>query len=471
MKKIFLFAGLLFTAFAFNACSDDEQEWADPQAYGQEENLNAITANVSSVIDAIDYNGDASDYVLLNTNSVDAPENTVIKFTGLKLGDIDIPVTSDNEQLYVNVNDLNKAVESYFKSRQFTEREITLTPSAIALLPDGTAMPAKLIVNDDSESFIIKFTTKQLPDIANEAAYYYVGGYNSWNLSATPMTDNGDGTFSIVLTVGDNEYFCFAPASAAENADWNSLLRAPENGYTPSEGFFCETSDNNNSFLCEKGGTYKFTISPKDWTYSYAPYAQTLFFSGDGNGWNFGPMVKVGGEFQGYYYIYKPDHVDYWGFKFETIDNWDDPNRIEYGAGEDDFTFTQGGGNIELPDGYETGFYKISANTETLTYSLQQINSLSIIGSAVNGDSSWNTDYDLTYNTQTRMWEGTYTLTDGEFKIRADHDWSLSWGGDINAMTSQNGGNIGIKAGTYYIQFAPNCDGYGVLKITEQKYN
>ena len=59
-------------------------------------------------------------------------------------------------------------------------------------------------------------------------------------------------------------------------------------------------------------------------------------------------------------------------------------------------------------------------------------------------------------------------MTDGEFKIRANHDWTLSWGGELDAMTSQNGKNISISAGTYKFEFKPNCDGQGVLKITAQ---
>ena len=124
------------------------------------------------------------------------------------------------------------------------------------------------------------------------------------------------------------------------------------------------------------------------------------------------------------------------------------------------------GGNIQLAE--KDAFYQIVVSTDNLTCTLNEISAMSLIGSAVNGDSSWGTDYDLTFNTETMAWEGTYEMTDGEYKVRANHDWSLSWGGALDALTSQNGANLSISAGTYKFTFKPNCDGQGTLTVVAQ---
>jgi hypothetical protein len=69
----------------------------------------------------------------------------------------------------------------------------------------------------------------------------------------------------------------------------------------------------------------------------------------------------------------------------------------------------------------------------------------------VAGDTSWSTDYDLVWNPETKMLEGTFELTDGEFKFRADKDWSLNYGGPDGSL-ARDGANIAITAGTWLIQ-------------------
>ena len=48
------------------------------------------------------------------------------------------------------------------------------------------------------------------------------------------------------------------------------------------------------------------------------------------------------------------------------------------------------------------------------------------------------------------------TLSDGEMKFRANHDWVLSWGRVLDNLTTQNGPNIAVAAGTYDIKLEVN---------------
>ncbi len=66
------------------------------------------------------------------------------------------------------------------------------------------------------------------------------------------------------------------------------------------------------------------------------------------------------------------------------------------------------------------------------------------------GDSDVDMTY-VPYNAETEKtgyWEAKdITLASGEIKFRANDDWAINWGGDINAPT-QSGDNISVEAGT-----------------------
>ena len=60
-------------------------------------------------------------------------------------------------------------------------------------------------------------------------------------------------------------------------------------------------------------------------------------------------------------------------------------------------------------------------------------------------------------NPEERCWElKNVKLTDGEMKFRHTNDWSLSWGGELDNLTTQNGPNIAVTAGTYDIKLKVN---------------
>jgi hypothetical protein len=64
-------------------------------------------------------------------------------------------------------------------------------------------------------------------------------------------------------------------------------------------------------------------------------------------------------------------------------------------------------------------------------------------------------------------WEGTFDMTAGEYKFRANHEWNISWGGSEDALTADNGSNLSITAGNYTFSFKPNANGLGTVKITK----
>lgn len=67
------------------------------------------------------------------------------------------------------------------------------------------------------------------------------------------------------------------------------------------------------------------------------------------------------------------------------------------------------------------GWYKLSANTNALTYTLSAYN-IGFIGSATPGD--WSTDTPMEYNPAIGLWELTLNLKVGEVKFRMNNSWN-----------------------------------------------
>lgn len=116
-------------------------------------------------------------------------------------------------------------------------------------------------------------------------------------------------------------------------------------------------------------------------------------------------------------YVYMANAANEW--KFATQPNWNGPNYGDGGAGKLDGN----GGNIASPAGY----YKINANTTTMTYTAVKT-VWGVIGSAT--PNGWNDETVLTYSPAKRVWQGVVHLTAAEIKFRANHDWGLNYGSD-----------------------------------------
>jgi len=159
------------------------------------------------------------------------------------------------------------------------------------------------------------------------------------------------------------------------------------------------------------------------------------------------------------------------GAKFRKDDDW----AVNWGSS--DFPSgvgTQGGDNIPIP---KAGKYHITLDTLTGEYNFEEIvqfEYISIIGNATPG--GWDTDTDMNQNPNNPdVWQIDVSLTDGELKFRANHDWAVNWGGDsLNVFPSgtgvPNGANFVVPAGDYRITFNTNTLEYNFVELVKYEY-
>jgi hypothetical protein len=89
------------------------------------------------------------------------------------------------------------------------------------------------------------------------------------------------------------------------------------------------------------------------------------------------------------------------------------------------------GGNLEVP----SGMYNIIVNKKLNTLYMIQIDKLSLIGSAPVASNGWANDVDMEYDPVSHTFSAVADMVAGEFKIRVNHDWTHSAGGQINKIS------------------------------------
>lgn len=134
-------------------------------------------------------------------------------------------------------------------------------------------------------------------------------------------------------------------------------------------------------------------------------------------------------------------------YKFRANDDW----AINYGLNTGDTYLTQDGSNLDSP-GTEAD-YAITLDLSTPNEYTYSTHRWGVIGSSTPG--GWDSDQDMTWDAGNGVFTLTVDLVVGEFKFRADDDWAVNFGGDLNALT-QDGSNIAFGSnGNYTITLNP----------------
>ena len=463
MKKTLLYSLATMASLALASCAGDYDDWANPQANEQEASAAKYGVTFANGSEAEGSMADEDGIInLVTVNSTDA---NVSGFTlqDFKVNGVAVNGTMVGNSVQVSASELEKLVCEQNKSRASVARDLKVETQVSINLASGDAV--SITTKGETTG---KFTPTATPQL-DEKGYYMLGQVNGneWDAkSPVWMNKISDGVYQLkVTTTADKNWFKFYAGSNFVSEDWDSInkgaLGCKENGSEDTFGYILYDGDSWGELqtpVIPGAGTWIVTLDMNNLTYTVGK--PVLYMAGDANGWATNDYLagEDGVHFTGFMYLNQN------GFKFCTQPEWKGTN---YGA---DFNTAADAANITMTE--EAGYYKVDVNLESKSYVLTPITTIGIIGSA--SPNGWDSDVDMTYvpyNAETKelgYWEAKdITLTAGEIKFRANDDWAINWGGDVNALT-QGGGNISVDAGTYDIKLYAWANGYAKCVMTKK---
>jgi len=471
MKNLLYFSSFILAALFATSCGDTSiEDWADPMSNPQEESV-TIPGFSATGVNPIDLNSAEATVQVFTTNVSALPEGySVTKYT-VVMAPADITgaattrlQTTDNT---LNTADLQSLVETFYGKRP-TAR--TFTTQVYATVDNGKG---GAFIDCGTINIVV---TPEAPYISEH--YYLIGAPSAWSPTETsmPFSHSGenvydDPIFTVTFPVADGEtWFAIADDKTVASGEWSDVLGCKEgnglNGTTGSIARRSELSDDGSWKIVVDGDAkyVKMTLDMMSYTYTLEKlnFAQYIYEIGANTNW--GSCIPLAspnfdGKYTGYAYLngeykFKPNEDNWNG-------DWEKASGDAYAG-----TLTESGSdNVSAPD---AGFYQMNVDLTTMSYSLTAISSISLVGDAT-GDSSWGTDFDLAYDTATGCWKGTFSLVQGSYKFRADHAWTISWGGTVDQLTTNNGANLSIaEAGTYAFELYIHCEGKSYVNVTKQ---
>ena len=463
MKKTLLYSLAAMASLALASCAGDYDDWANPQANEQEASAAKYGVTFANGSEAEGSMADEDGIInLVTVNSTDA---NVSGFTlkDLKVNGVAVNGTMIGNSVQVSASELEKLVCEQNKSRASVARDLKVETQVSINLASGDAV--SITTKGETTG---KFTPTATPQL-DVKGYYMLGQVNGneWDAkSPVWMNKISDGVYQLkVTTTADKNWFKFYAGSNFVSGDWDSInkgaLGCKENGSEDTFGYILYDGDSWGKLqtpVIPGAGTWIVTLDMNNLTYTVGK--PVLYMAGEANGWATNDYLagEDGVHFTGYMYLNQN------GFKFCTQPEWKGTN---YGA---NFDTAGNADNITMTE--PAGYYKVEVDLESKSYVLTPITTIGIIGSA--SPNGWDSDVDMTYvpyNAETKelgYWEAKdITLASGEIKFRANDDWAINWGGDVNALT-QGGDNISVDAGTYDIKLYAWANGFAKCVMTKK---
>jgi len=132
--------------------------------------------------------------------------------------------------------------------------------------------------------------------------------------------------------------------------------------------------------------------------------------------------------------------------KFRANHDW----GYNYGSNDNDGKLQPGGNNIPIDVEAD---YAITLDLSTPNNYTYTAHRWGVIGDGTPG--GWTDDTDMSWDAENNVFTITIDLTAKQFKFRANDDWPVNYGGDLDALTP-GGDNISIpEDGNYTITFDP----------------
>ncbi len=466
MKKTLLYSLAAMASLALASCAGDYDDWANPQANEQE--ASAAKYGVTFANGSEAEGSMADEDGIINLVTVNFSDANVSGFTlkDLKVNGEAINGTMIGNSVQVSASELEKLVCDQNESRASVARDLKVETQVSINLASGDAVSFTTKGKTTG-----KFTPTATPPL-DEKGYYMLGQVNGneWDAkSPVWMTKMSDGVYQLkVTTEKDKNYFKFYEGSKwDENGNWDvinkGVMGCEKDGCEDASGTIYYTGDSwgtPQSMVIAGAGTWIVTLDMNNLSYSVGK--PVLYMKGDANGWDGYDYLsgEDGVKFTGFMYLNQN------GFKFTTAPDW---SGTGYGA---NFDTAPDAANIVITE--PAGYYQVDVDLSEKTYTLTPITSIGIIGSA--SPNGWDSDVDMTYvpyNKDTKEVNGYWevkniTLSAGEIKFRANDGWDISWGGELDHLTTKNGGNITVEAGTYDIKLYAWAEGFAKCVMTKK---
>lgn len=466
MKKTFLYSLAVLASLTLASCNGDYDDWAQPQNNPQEASAAkygiTFTAGPEAECNMPDEDGVIN---LVTVNSTDA-NVTGYTLKDLKVNGEAIKGEISGNSIQVDATELEKILCNENKTRASVASNIKVESKVTVNLASGDAVAINTVGETTG-----KITTSPTPTI-DPNGYYMLGEVNGNEWGPTKpvwMNKVSDGVYQLkVTTEKDKNYFKFYEGSKWDaTGNWDvinkGVMGCEKDGSEDASGTIYYTGDSwgtPQTMVIAGAGTWIVTLDMNNLSYSVGK--PVLYMKGDANGWDGYDYLsgEDGVKFTGFMYLNQN------GFKFTTAPDW---SGTGYGA---NFDTAPDAANIVITE--PAGYYQVDVDLSEKTYTLTPITSIGIIGSA--SPNGWDSDVDMTYvpyNKDTKEVNGYWevkniTLSAGEIKFRANDGWDISWGGELDHLTTKNGGNITVEAGTYDIKLYAWAEGFAKCVMTKK---
>ena len=277
--------------------------------------------------------------------------------------------------------------------------------------------PADITITKDN-------STAQFPEITWEKANYGNGAVVNY---AVTLTNNSNQKSIVIGETGDTKL-------SFTNAEMNKILASigaypgQANDFTISlkSTAFNSLQDDATNTATFKATAYDPNADDIDWPYAYIAVGYpnwdytTAYLIGDPDG---------DGVYQGWVQ-FENDST------FAILDGKNVTKVLAQG--------------IEVADG-GNGFIEVRMEADGIVSQSWACNTWGVIGDATSG--GWSEDTKMEYDKDTRLWTVVTSMTDKEFKFRANSDWTINYGGDGETENglAPGGPNIKVPKESAYI--------------------
>lgn len=486
-NNILIYSLAAMAGLALASCKGDYDDWASPQSYGAEASASAYGLTAAAGTDANVVMPLSDDDVKLVALSSTSPEVSNYSVKTVLVNGEEIDATVSDGYIVVSGEDLDELIEKQYNSRASVTRNIEVKSVVALNLSNGDAISIA-----DTLTTAATLTPAATPSI-DANGYYVLGDFVEGNGKdpATPvwMTKVSDGVYTVTVNTKSttSNWFKFYEGShygSWDEANLGEMGCQVKDDESPS-GFIIYTGDKYKvlSPVIAGQGTFEITLNMNDLTYSIVGADAIYYLIGNPNGWSISDNTCMFYGLGNNTYTYTTKYTNQWDLKIL---------EAKYlGTGDTAWNYCWGGVNGStdatgslfntdvgaIGPNVNGGWYTFTFDMNYKTYSWTAIEeptteytSISLIGDF----NSWSGDVDMTQLAKSpHNWYGRVEIpSDGGLKFRANHEWTTSWGADVDlsehyygTATSDNGPNINVPAGTYDFYFNDITGNFNIVAV------